>query len=154
MLHSLHLVSLFLMMSLLKSQSKRLWAQENISSHRTYRAYLNPCNRRNLSSLPGDPSASVHIDFWCPKRKRGFWLLLRLTRGSPGTFPVVQWLKICLPVKGVQVSSLVEELTSHMLEGNYWTCKLQPERSPCTTTMTWRIHKTNKYYFKTEISST
>ena len=31
-----------------------------------------------------------------------------------GTSLVVQWLKLCLPMQGVRVGSLVEELGSHM----------------------------------------
>ena len=34
-------------------------------------------------------------------------------RGILGTSPVVQWLGICLPMQGIRVSSLVEELRSH-----------------------------------------
>ena len=33
----------------------------------------------------------------------------------PGTFLVVQWLRICLPMQGTWVESLVQELRYHML---------------------------------------
>ena len=35
-----------------------------------------------------------------------------------GTSLVVQWLRICLPMQGTWVRSLVGELRSHMLRGN------------------------------------
>ena len=35
-----------------------------------------------------------------------------------GTSLVVQWLKICLPMRGMKVQSLVRELRSHMPQGN------------------------------------
>ena len=35
-----------------------------------------------------------------------------------GTSLVVQWLRIPLPIQGIQVQSLVQELRSHMLQGN------------------------------------
>ena len=34
-----------------------------------------------------------------------------------GTFLVVQWLRIRLPMQGMQVQSLVGKLGSHMLQG-------------------------------------
>ena len=33
----------------------------------------------------------------------------------PGTFLVVQWLRLCLPMQGTWVESLVQELRYHML---------------------------------------
>ena len=35
-----------------------------------------------------------------------------------GTPLVVLWLRICLPMEGIQVRSLVWELRSHMSQGN------------------------------------
>ena len=35
-----------------------------------------------------------------------------------GTSLVIQWLRIRLPMQGMQVQSLVGELRSHMLQGN------------------------------------
>ena len=35
-----------------------------------------------------------------------------------GTSLAVQWLKVCLPMQGMRVQSLVEELRSHMLQGS------------------------------------
>ena len=35
-----------------------------------------------------------------------------------GTYLVVQWLRICLPVQGTLVPSLVRELRFHMLQGS------------------------------------
>ena len=35
-----------------------------------------------------------------------------------GTSLVVQWLRILLPMQGMQVQSLVGELRSHMPQGN------------------------------------
>ena len=39
-------------------------------------------------------------------------------QNPPGTSLVVQWLRICLPMQGMWVWSLVEELISHMPRGN------------------------------------
>ena len=39
-------------------------------------------------------------------------------KGNEGTSLVVQWLRIHLPVQGMQVPSLVRELRSHMQWGN------------------------------------
>ena len=36
------------------------------------------------------------------------------TKVSQGTSPVVQWLRLCLPMQGVWVQSLVGELRFHM----------------------------------------
>ena len=36
-----------------------------------------------------------------------------------GTSPVVQWLRICLPMQGMWVQSLISELRSHIHWGNY-----------------------------------
>ena len=40
----------------------------------------------------------------------------RLTKR--GTLLVVKWLRICLPMQGTRVQSLVGELRSHMLWGS------------------------------------
>ena len=45
---------------------------------------------------------------------------------------VVQWLKICFPMQGTRVRSLVGELRSHMLQGN--DAHVPQLLSPCTTT--------------------
>ena len=34
------------------------------------------------------------------------------------TSVVVQWLRICLPMQGTQVQSLIQELTFHMPQGS------------------------------------
>ena len=44
-------------------------------------------------------------------------VLLKMYRG--GTFLVVQWLRIHLPMQGTWVRLLVLELRSHVLQGNY-----------------------------------
>ena len=38
--------------------------------------------------------------------------LLKLLDNSEGTFLAVQWLKLCLPIQGMQGQSLVNELRS------------------------------------------
>ena len=49
----------------------------------------------------------------------------------PGTSPVAQWLRICLPMQGTRVWSLVREdptcrrATKPMCH-NYWACTLEP----------------------------
>ena len=47
-----------------------------------------------------------------------------------GTSLVEQYLKICLPMQGTWIQSLVEELRSHMLLG-YWAHALQLENPAC-----------------------
>ena len=56
---------------------------------------------------------------------------------------MVQWLRICLPVQGTRVGSLVWEdptcgRTTKPVCHNYWACALEPTCynywSPCTTT--------------------
>ena len=44
--------------------------------------------------------------------------LFHSLKANTGTFLVVQWLGVHLPVQGVQVQALVEELRSHMPWGN------------------------------------
>ena len=44
-----------------------------------------------------------------------FFSLLKITLG---TSLVLQWLKICLPMQGMRVESLVRELRSHMPWGS------------------------------------
>ena len=51
----------------------------------------------------------------CLFEKRGLFVLK--CRGL-GTFLVVQWLRICLPMQGTQVRSLVQKPTSPFLQGN------------------------------------
>ena len=51
----------------------------------------------------------------------------------PGTSLVAQWLRICLPVQGTRVQSLVrEDPTCHRatkpVSHNYWICALEPTR--------------------------
>ena len=42
-----------------------------------------------------------------------------------GASLVVQWLRICLPVQGMQVWALIRELGSHVLQGNQaWALRL------------------------------
>ena len=41
-----------------------------------------------------------------------------LLKSSAGTSLMVQWLRICLPMQGTRVRSLVGELRPHMLWGN------------------------------------
>ena len=43
---------------------------------------------------------------------------VQLLRLIVRTSLVVQWLRICLPMQGTQVQSLIQELKSHMLWGN------------------------------------
>ena len=48
-----------------------------------------------------------------------------------GTFLVVQWLGICLPMQGTQIRALVGEDptcrgASKPVRHNYWTCALEP----------------------------
>ena len=56
---------------------------------------------------------------------------------SWGTSLAVQWLRICLPVQGMWVQSLVGELRSHIHGAgkpvccNYWACKPQLEKLMC-----------------------
>ena len=64
---------------------------------------------------------------------------------------VVQWLRICLPLQGVQIGSLVRELRSHKPQGT-WACEPQLERSlhasvkiPCATVKTWLSQKYKWY---------
>ena len=58
---------------------------------------------------------------------------------SPGTSLVVQWLRICLPMQGTQVRSLVGELRSHMPRGN--EARAPQLLSPCATTREPACHR-------------
>ena len=55
------------------------------------------------------PAVSLHIVWYKCKDE--------LKTEQRATSPAVQWLKLCLPVQGVQVQSLDRELRSHMLPG-------------------------------------
>ena len=46
------------------------------------------------------------------------WFNIFLKNQFIGTFLVVQWLRIRLPMQATQVQSLVGELRSHVLRGN------------------------------------
>ena len=41
-----------------------------------------------------------------------------LKMGTPGTFQVVQWYRILLPMQGMRVQSLVRELRFYIPQGN------------------------------------
>ena len=56
---------------------------------------------------------------------------------------VVQWLRVCLPMQGMRVQSLVRELGSHMLQSNWahtvttepvYSGAQTPQESPFTAT--------------------
>ena len=51
------------------------------------------------------------------QQQRGPKTFIRDKNNQVGTSPVVQWLRLCLPMKGVQVQSLVRELRYHMPQG-------------------------------------
>ena len=57
------------------------------------------------------PRRPVHPDRW--DGKRGFAAVIKPRR----TFLVAQWVRICLPLQGTGVQSLVGELRSHMSQG-------------------------------------
>ena len=44
--------------------------------------------------------------------------MVTLSRKWRGTFLVVQGLRVCLAMQGIQVQSLIKELRSYMLQGN------------------------------------
>ena len=48
------------------------------------------------------------------QRRRRLWEKENLKYANFGTSLVVQWLRICLPMQGMLVQSLVWELRSHM----------------------------------------
>ena len=75
----------------------------------------------------------------------GVFFSQHLRYSTPGTCLVLQWLKICLPMQGTQVESLVGEIRSHMLWGDevcapqlLSLCTLEPmfqnKRSLCAST--------------------
>ena len=76
----------------------------------------------NLSMTPihhldkaNNVKTSVTVPLW------GFkWINIFIFKKQlfPGTCLVVQWLRICLPMQGMWVPSLVEEQGSPMLQGN------------------------------------
>ena len=60
--------------------------------------------------------------------------------------PMVQWLRICLSMKGMQIWSLVGELTSYMPQVKCaWALQLEKRTGritePCTTTKTQQSQK-------------
>jgi len=61
-----------------------------------------------------------------------------------GTSLVVQWLRLCLPMQGVWVGSLVEELGSHMPSAK----KKQniKQKQYCN-----KFNKDTKFFLKTEV---
>jgi len=62
-----------------------------------------------------------------------------------GTSLAVQWLRLCLPGQGMQISSLVREQGSRMLGGGEGQGGGRVV-SPCTATKT-QGSKINKYFF-------
>ena len=46
------------------------------------------------------------------------WRTLKTQQWDDRDYLVIQWLRICLPIQGTWVQSLVGELGSHMLRGN------------------------------------
>ena len=66
--------------------------------------------------------------------------ILRQLKINWGTSLVVQWLRICLPVQGTQVQSLVREDptccgATKPVRHNYWACMLQLLRPACLDPM-------------------
>ena len=41
-------------------------------------------------------------------------LIMKLRKTPSGTSLMVQWLRLCLPIQGIQVQSLVQDLRSHI----------------------------------------
>ena len=84
-----------------------------------------PCRRRLTREKAGPPPFQG-VPRWEQKLKCAGCGVGHSTRHAPwGTSLEVQWLGIHLPGKGVQVSSLVRELRSHMLPGVEETRVLQ-----------------------------
>ena len=67
-------------------------------------------------SVPVSRSQTLEERYIIKNKKNGPVLQkLRLKEERTRTSLVVQWLRICLPVQGSQVPSLVKEFRSHML---------------------------------------
>ena len=64
---------------------------------------------------------------------------------------VVQWLKVCLPVQGTWVWSLIRKLRSHMSQGS-WAHAPQLERSPRATTKDPKCHNSDLTKSKIKIN--
>ena len=61
----------------------------------------------------------IHFDIWQNKYNFvKFKNKIKLKKKKVGTFLVVQWLTVCLPVQGIRVQSLIRELSSHKSQGN------------------------------------
>ena len=58
---------------------------------------------------------------------------------SSREFPVLQWLRNCLPMMGTRIQPVVRELRSHMRRSNYWAPTLQQWQQKIlpATTKTW-----------------
>ena len=83
------------------------------------------CNVEDASLIPGSGRSEqmdgqreslllyihthTHTHIYIFSKKKMLW---------KGTSLVVQWLRICIPMKGMWVQALVGELKSHMLQGN------------------------------------
>ena len=89
------------------------------------------------------PPLDVWLWPWYLEQRNKFplhWTAVRIKCKCIGTSPVVQWLRIRLPMQGTQVRSLVwEDPTCHgttkPASHNYWAYTLEPKRhnywSPC-----------------------
>ena len=71
-------------------------------THRVRNSYFYSLNKKKPKT-----SAQLRPE-WCSKQSR-----------ERGTSLVVQWLRICLPMQGMRVRSMVREERSHMIWGNW-----------------------------------
>ena len=83
---------------------------------------ISPGSRRTFKILPGEKETKRETKFsstttmWRPSVVALF--LSVPFKKHLGTSLVTQWLRVCLPMQGLRVQSLIGELGPHVLNGN------------------------------------
>jgi len=85
----------------------------NTHTHTSQIITMSPLNSHNISQESQEKNKPNYLS-----HKIYFKKLNKIKSLLIGTSLVVQWLRICLPMQGIQVRSLVGEPRSHMLQGN------------------------------------
>ena len=86
---------------------------------------------QNSSCCPHRWGRGVGFIVGCDKTMLSQLMRLILIKYKAGTSLVVQWIRICLPMQGTGVRSLVQEdstchRASKPVPHNYWACALEP----------------------------
>ena len=97
----------------LATEQQQIQTHTHTHTHTSQIITMSTLNSHNISQQSQEKNKSVYLS-----HKIFFKKLNKIKSLLIGTSLVVQWLRICLPMQGIQVRSLVGEQRSHVLQGN------------------------------------